>query len=126
MKTLTLTRFAQTPFGIFGRYILPTGAQRYTLEPFNCIPTDVYLCKPDRYNKGGYDASEVQHVPGRTEILHHRGNTIDDTRGCILHGHSLGVVHGKWALINSTIAFSSFMKVYGDDNFLLDIRQVMI
>jgi len=120
---LTLTRFARTPYGIFGRYRLLSGRQQYTLEPFNCIPADVYECKPDRYNKGGYDASEVQNVPHRTNILHHVGNDIEDTTGCILHGERLGYVNHKWAVVNSTAAFRLFMVDYGHSNFTLDIRE---
>ena len=122
MNTLILTRFAKTPFGIFGRYRLLNGDRQYTLEPFNCIPSDVYTCVPDRYNKGGYAASEVQNVPERSQILHHIGNTTADTTGCILHGRILTYIEGMWAIGNSTAAFSLFMTDYGDKKFLLDIR----
>ena len=123
MKQLTITRFAKTPYGIFGQYRTEQGLQHYTLEPFNHIPADVYLCKPDRYNKGGYNASEVQNVTGRTEILHHVGNTILDTQGCILHGSWLGYIEGRWAITNSRTAFDIFMIEYGSSDFTLDLRE---
>lgn len=124
MTTLTLTRFAKTPYGVFGQYRLMSGVQQFTLEPINCIPTDVYQCRPARYNRGGYDSSLITFVPGRTNIKHHIGNTMNDTTGCILHGSSLGWLAGHWAVINSTRAFSRFMEDYGESDFWLDIRGI--
>lgn len=124
MNTLVLTRFARTPFGVFGRYRLPGGNQQYTLEPETLhIPADVYQCKPRFYIGGDYAASMVQDVPGRTNILFHKGNTIDDTTGCILVGEGLGFVYEKWAITNSTDAFALFMREYGRAEFTLDIRE---
>lgn len=87
----------------------------------SCIPDGLYLCKPRRFFKGGYDAIEVTGVPGRSTILVHKGNTDEDVSGCIVVGQRLGVLYGELAVLESTDAFRALMRWLGDRTFRLKI-----
>lgn len=122
---LTLTRWAHTEHGTLGRI-----GRWYTLEDrwldnrhgVSAIPTGEYLCRLDRYHKGGYPAYEVTGVPGRSRILIHAGNTDADTEGCILIGRRLGVLSGRIAVLESRVALAEFMAEMGGRDFRLVIR----
>ena len=64
----------------------------HTLEPppdraeHPCIPAGQYEVVVEQSPKFGRILPELQRVPGRTEILIHRGNTANDTEGCIIVG----------------------------------------
>ena len=113
---ILLERFASTPFGVFGRLTV-RGFECYTVErpwlgnrPWvSCIPAGGYGIGRKRYNRGGYDALEVEGVPERSSILIHVGNTMDDVQGCIAVGGGLGYINGKWAVIGSRVAFAALM-----------------
>ena len=130
MDKLTLTRFAYTDIGTFGK-ITVDGQTLYTVErpwinnapTISCIPEGSYACQPRWYIRRGYDAVEVTDVPNRTHILFHIGNTMNDSAGCILVNSSLGFVHNMWAGIGSKVAFNTFMQTYGNTNFTLKIKQ---
>ena len=68
----------------------------------SCIPAGTYdLVKNDSPRFGqGY---KIDKVPGRGHILIHTGNTIVDTRGCILLGEETGVLTatGREAVLTS-------------------------
>lgn len=87
----------------------------------SCIPEGKYICRPRRYNKGGYDAYEITNVPGRTHILFHIANTHEDVLGCIGVGNDLGFVKGAWAVTASGAAFADFMKELDNREFELEI-----
>ncbi len=130
---LILTRFCYADFGTFGEFSLPDGMTLATVErPWlnntpsqSCIPVGEYLCKPRRYNRGGYDAVEVTDVPGRSYILFHIGNFISNSKGCILvnsylQGDSRLGLRG----VSSKTAFNSFMEHYGGKEFTLSIQNI--
>lgn len=129
MTKLTLTRFAYTDMGTFGK-ISVDGQTLYTVErpwinnmpAVSCIPEGTYKCKPRYYNNGRYDAIEVTNVPKRTYIMIHIGNTMLDSAGCILINSRLGFVHNLWAGVSSKIAFNTFMEHY-NKKFTLEIKQ---
>lgn len=51
----------------------------------SCIPEGIYECSP--HNSLDHPSSwELANVPGRQAILIHSGNTIADTKGCIIVG----------------------------------------
>ena len=118
-KLLTLERFCYAPGkGTFGRLTIDgTDFSCFTVEqdwednkPFvSCIPEGLYKLRYGRFNAGGYNTYEFVHVPGRTHIKFHRGNTLHDLKGCIAPGKTLGTIHDDWAVLNSTGAFSEFM-----------------
>lgn len=129
MDSLILTRFAWTDMGVFGE-MLVDGQRLFTVErpwldnrpAVSCIPLGVYECAPRRFYRGGYDAIEVQGVPGRTYILFHRGNVASDVQGCIAVTSRLGALNGVWAGLNSRPAFELFMAHF-NRRFTLAIRQ---
>jgi hypothetical protein len=64
-------------------------------------------------------------VPGRSYILFHKGNTDDNTEGCILLGQYYGKLAGNRAILNSGNTFDEFMKILdGYDEFSLTIREI--
>jgi len=130
MRTLKLQRFAHTPDGTFGMIQVPDGPTIYTVEDrwnFNrknvsCIPAGKYRCSSRRFNRAGYDAIQLEDVPGRSFILFHVANTHRDIRGCIGVGTGLGMVSGSWAVINSQEAFDDIlMPWFNGETFELDI-----
>lgn len=125
---LSIERFAYTPMGVFGRCYIE-GQELFTVErswlnnerSISCIPEGRYSCTPRFYNKGGYEAIEITKVPGRTNILMHKGNTLHDLAGCIAITAKLGCIDGIWGGINSREAFQILMGHYGTQDFILDI-----
>ena len=90
----------------------------------SCIPDGIYVCKRVLSPKFK-DTFEVISVPHRTEILFHKGNTIDDTEGCLLFGMGMGVLNGKRSVINSRVARNKFMKLMeGEKYFPLQIKTI--
>lgn len=66
----------------------------------SCIPEGNYQGLKRRSEKFG-DVLAVKYVRGRSGILFHPGNTIDDSRGCILPGLDVyyeGVLHSQLAM----------------------------
>lgn len=104
----------------------------YTLEDawannkpmLSCIPDGVYRCRPRRFNRGGYMAVEVRDVPGRSNILIHRGNTADDVTGCLLVGRFLDAFRGVIAVLDSAWAWGQFFPVWGEREFDLVLKPI--
>lgn len=73
------------------------------------IPLGLYKCKKQDHvtTKSRYLAWELESVPGRTDIEIHIGNVPKkDSLGCIL----IGMDYVDEGVINSTLAYSEFMK----------------
>ena len=75
----------------------------------SCIPADEYICKKHDSATFG-TVYKVCDVFGRSNILFHKGNVIDDTEGCILIGKSVGYLGNKRAILSSSVAFNEFMS----------------
>lgn len=58
----------------------------------------------------------IQKVPGRTEILIHRGNFHMDTKGCILVGDDYADINGDgfYDVINSTSTMKKLLSLIND------------
>lgn len=126
-----LERFAYTPFGTFGRLTLPE-FRCFTVERpwldnkprISCIPVGEYPLVLGRFHRGGYDAYELLHVPDRSLIKIHVGNTMEDVVGCIAPGKHLGFIAGLWAVTDSREVYHDFMramKPIGMNNSLIQV-----
>jgi hypothetical protein len=126
MENVTLERFAYTPWGVFGR-IVYGDFRAFTVERPWANNTPRESCIPDgEYNLKWYDSPKfgptwaivggtVSLFPeagkARAAVLIHKGNTMDDLLGCIALGSTLGMVNGKWAVLNSTATTNSFLAL---------------
>lgn len=77
-----------------------------TLEPpekkvGGCIPAGTYRVSMQYSMKFGKAMPRIENVPYRSGILIHAGNTVEDTKGCILVGHNTQV--GKVLLSQRTL-----------------------
>lgn len=74
----------------------------------SCIPPGRYVCRRVRSAKFGI-TFEVTEVPGRSHILFHKGNTIDDTEGCILVAEEFSGTFDKPMIVSSERGYREFM-----------------
>lgn len=88
----------------------------------SCIPAGKYRIKMTNSNKFG-PSYKVFDVIGRTEILIHKGNTADDTLGCILPVSSYGVLNGNVAGLSSKAAYDKLMNILAGENHTLTIER---
>ena len=126
-----------TPIQTLGRLVLFDGnkvrLQILTLElPDNgnqknvsCIPEgkyEVHRIYSPRFGKC-FHIQDVQDVPGRSEILIHKGNYNKDTHGCILVGMGHADINedGVMDVIESTHAMERLQSVITEDIFTLYI-----
>jgi len=122
MIFLDLTRMETSPAGTIGVLSLNKQVFCFILEPPKgnnergqaCIPTGQYLCK--RYDSPKYlrPCLEVHNVPGRTNISVHYGNTVKDTKGCLITGTYTGYLSGKRAVLRSKAALDALMSEVRD------------
>lgn len=123
MVRVTIER-AYLPEGTFSKVTLPNGRVLAGLEPpwngnqtnISCIPEGLYLGvleeSPivERLSKGAYKKGwKLQSVVGRSHIVVHVGNVINDTQGCLLVGMKRGSVLGQMGVLESGRAFEIFM-----------------
>jgi hypothetical protein len=124
--TAKLMRVEQGSEGSFGVLVLDGQAFCVTLElpwranqnGISCIPTGQYSCQRspspliEKITGGKWkETFEITGVPGRSRILFHSGNTIADSRGCVLLASSFGKLKGERAVLNSGATFDLFMTV---------------
>lgn len=123
---MILERVGEGPLGTFG--VLKVGDVPFavTLEPETtrrlAIPPGAYDCRRDFYHDGGYETFEITDVPNRSRILFHKGNTPENSRGCVLIGEEFGELNGKPAILASGRGFKEFMdKLDGVNAFRLEV-----
>ena len=87
----------------------------------SCIPVGSYFCAPVQSPHHG-ETFEVLNVPGRSHILFHKGNTHEDTKGCIVIGEQFGFIDGLEAVLASGNAFKEFYDRADPNSFILRIR----
>lgn len=92
------------------------------LRNISCIPTGQYICERINSPKHG-ETYLVKNVPGRSGILFHPGNTIDDTEGCILLGSHWEKFNGSRMVLNSGKTFKKFMETAKGNRFVLTVSE---
>jgi hypothetical protein len=137
-----IKRVALTAAAAYGVLIGPEGYPiSLTLErPWannqkgvSCIPAGKYSalrCRasPD-YNYSNSpkfgDTFQVMNVPGRSNILFHKGNLFSDSHGCILIGEQFEPINGVPGIAASAQGFNEFLRILAKvDRFDLEIREV--
>lgn len=117
MITLDLIRVGSSKRGTFG--VIRHGQVPFVLtlerpwednkQDVSCIPAGRYRCRRIRSPRFG-TTYEICDVPGRTHVLFHAGNTLEDTQGCILVGEEFS---GTWEapmLVSSQRGFGELVK----------------
>ncbi len=116
VKSLVLRR-SYTPYGVWGRLNMPSGLTLSTLErpwegnapELSCIPEGVYICR--RFESPTYgETFIVEDVSGRTYILFHPGNGIENSKGCILVAQRLAIWDNELKIGDSRKGFNEFMS----------------
>lgn len=90
----------------------------------SCIPLGTYNCIPHGWNGEAVKQKrswEITHVPNRTAILIHSGNTILDIEGCCIVGFERGYHVGLPAVLKSRPAMELLRAVIGQRAFTLTI-----
>ncbi len=133
---LVLLRVGQSSKGTFG--VLRCGVVPFALtlerpwlnnlQAVSSIPAGLYECHRVDSPKFG-NTFEVTGVPNRSHILFHKGNTIADTKGCILVGEQFGGSYDVPMLMDSKHGFEEFLSLlYGRtlfDLLIIDPPHVM-
>ncbi len=88
---------------------------------FSCIPEGIYNVIKHTSPRHG-NCFKVLDVPGRTDILIHKGNYTSDTLGCILPGAGFADINndGSMDVFDSTKTMNSLMEIL-PQNFKLVI-----
>lgn len=85
------------------------------------IQAGMYQCTRSHFNRGGYDTFEIE-VQGHDRILFHRGNTEEDSIGCVCIAEKFGILNDKTAVLESVEGFTEFMnKTTGLDSFNMEV-----
>jgi len=93
----------------------------------SCIPAGNYFCKRFLSPARGYEVYQLQDVPGRSSIQVHKGNTAEDTSGCILVGERFEPLDKRQAVIYSQAAWDELNRIIaGDDGFWLHVKGVQL
>lgn len=130
MKDIVLRRVSSNTKGTFGVLMDNEAPFAVTLErPWlgnqsnvSCIPPGVYVCRRVDSPKFG-DTFEVTGVPGRSHILFHKGNRVDDSHGCILVAEEFGKLGDEIAILSSGRGYGELMsKLEGSSEFILTIQ----
>jgi len=93
---------------------------RNNQQDISCIPAGNYYCRKFR------QVFQVINVPGRKDILIHKGNLDIETKGCILVGEQYEKLFhkSKWwnGILQSRKGFNELLQ-RGGDGFRLDIKE---
>ena len=99
-------------------------ADRLNAPEISSIPAQQYICRRVQSPRFG-ETFEITNVPGRTHVLFHAGNRVEDTLGCCLVAQHFGRLKGNRGVLNSGGTHRALMIVMaGQDEFHLTIREV--
>lgn len=114
---LELIRIGESPRGTFG-VLRQGGIVPFALtmeQPWlnnqpsiSCIPAGRYICERVRSPHFG-DTFEITHVPGRSHILFHKGNELDDTEGCVMVAEEFSGTFDHPMVVSSQRGYGEFM-----------------
>lgn len=121
MRKVRIVRVGEADQATFGVLFIDSKPLFVTLEEpwrdnqreVSCIPEGTYKLEWVHSPTFG-KTLEVADVPGRKHILFHRGNTPDDTKGCILVGFQYGELRDRSAILNSRPAVEKFLGLLKD------------
>lgn len=122
-----------------GKLTLPSGFTCWVLERpwlsniqnISCIPEGLYKLKKrrsgivNRTTNGKYvEGFEVTNVAGRSFIMIHPGNWVDDTQGCLLPGEGVNYTSDRGFMVTrSNHAFNTIMTELGkQEEWLIQIK----
>ena len=92
----------------------------------SCIPSGTYLVKRYVSPKFG-QCFKIQDVKGRSDILIHSGNVVNDTLGCVLVGLTSGTVDDTdTAMVYSSRKAMAVLLALIDKEILLHIRNGLL
>ena len=114
---------AAAPFAVTLEREFDGGSNRpsTTTRAGACIPAGTYSCVRVLSPKFK-DTFLVRGVDGRSEILFHKGNLQDDSRGCVLVGEQFNPVKDGRGITASAEGFEEFMRLQaGVTSFTLTI-----
>lgn len=132
MPSVRIYRVEESYRGTFGVLTICDKAFCVTLEPpdarnqrnLSNIPNGQYLCKRVESRLFG-ETFEIINIFGRSHVLFHAGNFVEDTKGCIIIAQYFGKLYGDRAVLNSGETFRKFMEGFKDINqFSLTIKEV--
>ena len=116
---VTLTRLSTSEAGTHGVLSVDGRAMLVTLEPPKAIvPPGQYKLRLRWSPRFKRKLFEVADVPGHTDVLIHPGNTIKDTKGCIL----VGTTREGEAVLQSRKALRELHRLLGDSSAILEVR----
>lgn len=98
----------------------------------SCFPAGTYQAvrvdSPDqrKATPDNGDRFELVAVPGRSNVQIHVGNSIVDSKGCVLLGMEYGELYnGTPAVMQSRDAFKRFMdSLKGENEITLEVKEV--
>ena len=129
MRLVRLTKDDVTPtYGVLINEGIPFALtlERPWLENMpnvSCIPAGHYKAVRHHSPRFG-DTFWIQDVPGRAEILFHKGNVAADSHGCILIGESFNYVMGEAGITSSAQGFKEFLTILeGRNQFEITIEE---
>ena len=129
MRLVRLTKDPDTPtYGVLLNEGIPFALtlERPWLENMpnvSCIPAGRYRAIRHVSPRFG-ETFWIQDVPGRSEILFHKGNIADHSQGCILIGEAFNHVLGEPGITQSAQGFSEFMRLLeGRNEFDINIEE---
>ena len=92
----------------------------------SCIPSGTYLVKRHISPKFG-QCFKIQDVKGRSDILIHSGNVVNDTLGCVLVGLTSGTVDDTdTAMVYSSRKAMAVLLALIDKEIVLHIRNGLL
>lgn len=127
--SLCLVRVSQSEAGTFGVLVKADDFKAFavTLElPWrlnqldrSCIPAGRYGCEPWTSPTKGR-VVRLLNVPGRTNVLLHKGNVMGDSLGCILVGEAFEPIKGQDGVAYSADGFAELIA-WATGPFTLEI-----